>query len=197
MTTTTINRRVTSLTSVTQEKNDTERKPCKRPCGPSQCCIIVPPVSRCSSCVPRTEGLPERMRGSWVGALQSWCHPLSKSGGTLPLQSDATQPLRLTARMAEVATAHLLLQDSTRETSTDKRKKREEKEGAHRQGQGWVGETCASALTRRSGLPAHWPLGSGTGSCLLVPDRHNSWCSNPSTTGKAQFITTCPESCHN
>ena len=33
--------------------------------------------------------------------------------------------------MAEVATAHLLLQDNTRETSTEKRKKREEKEGAN------------------------------------------------------------------
>ena len=36
--------------------------------------------------------------------------------------------------MAEVATAHLLLQDNTRETSTEKRKKREEREEAtHRQ----------------------------------------------------------------
>ena len=39
-----------------------------------------------------------------------------------------------------------------------------------KQGQGWVGETCASALTRRSGLLALWPLGSGTGSCLLFTD---------------------------
>ena len=55
---------------------------------------------------------------------------LSKSGGTLPLLGDAAQPPRLTPRMAEVATAHLLLQDNTRETSTEKLQKREEKEGA-------------------------------------------------------------------
>ena len=34
--------------------------------------------------------------------------------------------------MAEVATAHLLLQENSRETSTEKRQKREEKEGAHK-----------------------------------------------------------------
>ena len=106
--------------------------------------------------------------------------------------------------MAEVATAHPLLQDNTRETSTEKRKKREEKEGArHRKtsptplprelecdarglekqsGQGWV--------TRRSGVLALWPSGSDTGSCLLFTDteplvelpqvaRRNSWCSKP------------------
>ena len=78
-------------------------------------------------------------------------------------------------RMAEVATAHLLLLDNSLETSTEKRKKREEKEGAHdrktsptplprelerdapslekQSGQGWV--------TRRSGQLALWPLGCG------------------------------------
>ena len=71
------------------------------------------------------------MRGSWVGALSSWCHCLLESGGTLPLQGDAAQPLWLTPRMAGVATAHLLLLDNFRETSTEKRKKREEEEGAH------------------------------------------------------------------
>ena len=71
------------------------------------------------------------MRGSWVGALSSWCHCPLESGRTLPLQGDAAQLLRLTPRMAEVAIAHLLLLDSTRETSTEKRQKREEKEGAH------------------------------------------------------------------
>ena len=71
------------------------------------------------------------MRGSWVGALCSWYHCPLESGGTLPLHGDAAQPPRLTPRMAEVATAHLLLQDNTRETSTEKRKKREEKEGAN------------------------------------------------------------------
>ena len=71
------------------------------------------------------------MPGSWVGALCSWCHCPLKSGGTSPLQGDAAQPPRLTPRMAEVANAHLLLQDNTRETSTEKRKKREEREGAN------------------------------------------------------------------
>ena len=83
--------------------------------------------------------------------------------------------------MAEVATAHVLLLDSTRETSTEKRNKREEKEGAHNRktsltplprelerdargvekqlGKGWV--------KRHSGLLALWPSGSGKGSCLL------------------------------
>ena len=70
------------------------------------------------------------MRGSWVGALSTWCHCPLESGGTLPLLGDAAQPLRLTPRMAGVATAHPLLQENTRETSTEKRKKREEKEGA-------------------------------------------------------------------
>ena len=73
------------------------------------------------------------MRGSWVGALSSWCHCPLESGGTLPLQGDAAQPLRLTPRMAEVATAQPLLPENSRETSTEKRQKREEKEGAHEQ----------------------------------------------------------------
>ena len=139
------------------------------------------------------------MRGSWVGAMSSWCHCPLESGGTLPPQRDAAQPPRLTPRMAEVATAHLLLQDNSRETSTEKRKKREEKEGARdrktsltplprelerdardlekQSGQGWV--------TRRSGLLALWPLGV----CLFTDTeplvelfrvaRRNSWCSNP------------------
>ena len=70
------------------------------------------------------------MRGSWVGALSPWCHCPLESEGTLPLLGDAAQPLRLTPRMAEVATAHPLLQENSRETSTEKRQKREEKEGA-------------------------------------------------------------------
>ena len=106
--------------------------------------------------------------------------------------------------MAGVAPAHPLLLDNSRETSTEKRKKRDEKEGAHHRktsptplprelerdvrglekqsGQGWV--------TGRSGLLALWPLASGTGSCLLFTDteplvellqvaRHNLWCSKP------------------
>ena len=48
----------------------------------------------------------------------------SLSGETLPLRADEAQPPRPTPRMAEVATAHPLLQDSTRETSTEKRKER-------------------------------------------------------------------------
>ena len=80
-----------------------------------------------------------------------------------------------------MASAHLLLLDNSRETSTEKRKKSEEEEIApHRKtsptplprelerdarglekqsGKGWV--------TRRSGLLALWPSGSDTGSCLL------------------------------
>ena len=142
------------------------------------------------------------MRGTWVGALCSWCHCPLELEGTLPLQGDAAQPPWLTPRMAGVATAHPLLQDNTKETSTEKRKKREE-EGAHhrktsptplpreqerdargleKQSGGWD--------TRRSGLLALWPLGYGTGSCLLFTDteplvellqvaRHNSCCSKP------------------
>ena len=162
------------------------------------------------------------MRGSWVGALCSWCHCPLESGGTLPLQGGATQPPRLTPRIAEVATAHPLLLDNSQETSTGKRKKERREGGAHdrkasptplprelerdarglekQSGQGWV--------TRRSGLLALWHSGSDTGSCLLFTDtepfvelfrvaRRNLWCSIPSTTGKAQFITTRYESCHN
>ena len=77
----------------------------------------------------RTEGIPEKM---WDGALCSCCHcPHSKSGRMLQLQGNAAQPPRLIPRMADVANAHLLLQDNSRETSTEKRKKREEKDGAH------------------------------------------------------------------
>ena len=71
------------------------------------------------------------MRGSWVGALSSRCHcPFEVGGNLTATQGDATQPPRLTPRMAEVATAHLLLQENSWETSTEKRQKREEKEGA-------------------------------------------------------------------
>ena len=143
--------------------------------------IDVPPASIYSRCIPHTERGYLRMRGSWAGALCSWCHC---PGGTLPLHGDAAQPPRLTPRMAEVASAHPLLQDNSLGTSTEKRKKREEEEGAHdrktsptplpwelerdacglekQSGQGWV--------TRRSGLLALWPLGCRTGSCLLFTD---------------------------
>ena len=109
---------------------------------------------------------------------------LSSQGRTLPVQGDVAQPPRLTPPIAEEATAHPLLLDNSRETSTKKRQKREEKEGAHQRktsptplprelerdarglekqsGQGWI--------TRRSGLLALWPLGCGTSSCLLFSD---------------------------
>ena len=140
------------------------------------------------------------MRGSWVGALCSWCHCPLESGGTLPLQGDAAQPPRLTPRMAEVATAQPpLLLENSQETSTEKRQKREEKERAHNRktsptplprelerdarglekqtGEGWV-KRCFGLLAR------------GTDSCLLFTDteplvelsrvaQRNSWCSNP------------------
>ena len=106
--------------------------------------------------------------------------------------------------MAGGATAHSLLLDNSRETSTEKRKKREEKEGAHhrktsptplpleleRDARGLEKQSGQSWVTKRSGLLALWPLGCGTGSCLLFTDteplvelfrvaRRNSWCSNP------------------
>ena len=73
--------------------------------------------------------------------------------------------------MAEVATAHPLLLDNSRENSTEKRQKREEKEGAHHRktSRGKEG-SCASELTKRSVLLPLWPSGSGTGSCLLFTD---------------------------
>ena len=78
--------------------------------------------------------------------------------------------------MAEVATAQPLLLENSRETSTEKRQKREgqarrpsrgswkrDARGLEKQsGQGWV--------KRRSGLLALWPSGSDTGSCLLFTD---------------------------
>ena len=56
---------------------------------------------------------------------------------------------------------------------TKKRKKREEGGSTpqkDKQGQGWVGEACASALTRHSCLLALWPLSSGTRLCLVFTD---------------------------
>ena len=124
------------------------------------------------------------MRGSWVGALSSWCHCPLESGGTLPLQGDAAQPPRLTPRMAEVATAQPLLLENSRETSTEKRQKREEKERAphrktsptplprqlERDARGLETPVRGRWGQRRSGLLALWPLGCGTGSCLLFTD---------------------------
>ena len=128
------------------------------------------------------------MRGSWVGALCSWCHCPLESGGTLPLHGDAAQPPRLTPRMAEVATARPLLQDNTRETSTEKRQKREEKEGAHnrktsptplpreleRDARGLRKQTGEGRVRRHTGLLAHWPSGCDTGSCLFFTDTEGS-----------------------
>ena len=72
--------------------------------------------------------------------------------------------------MAEVATAQPLLLDNSRETSTEKRKKREEKEGAHHR------KTSPTPLPRelerdarglekktvwaRLGYEALWPAGT-------------------------------------
>ena len=70
--------------------------------------------------------------------------------------------------MAGVATAHPVLQDNTQETSTEKRKKREEKEGAHhrktsptplpreleREARGLEKQSGQGCVTRRSGLLA-------------------------------------------
>ena len=51
----------------------------------------------------------------------------------------------LNPRMAEVATAHLLLQNQHRKTKEERRERRSTTQ-KDKQGQGWVGETCASAL---------------------------------------------------
>ena len=69
-----------------------------------------------------------------------------------------------------MATAHPL---SPRQCPRNQRGKT--KEGSStpqkdKQGQGWLGETCASTLTKRTGLLALWPLSSGTGLCLLFTD---------------------------
>ena len=74
-----------------------------------------------------------------------------------------------------------LLLENSRETSTEKRQKREEKEGAHnrktsptplpreleRDARGLKKQSGQSWVTRHSGLLALWPSGCGTGSCLL------------------------------
>ena len=112
------------------------------------------------------------MRGTWVGALCSWCHCPLESGRTLPPQGDAAQPPQLTPRMAEVATAHHLLPDNSRETSTEKRKKREEEEEeehtterqARRPFRGSWNVTPAAwkkkTVWARVGYEAPWPVGT-------------------------------------
>ena len=135
------------------------------------------------------------MRGFWVGALSPWCHCPHKSGGTLPLLGDAAQPPRLTPRMAGVATAHPLLQENPWETSTEKRKRREEKERAsnrktsptplprelERDARGLRKQTGEGRVTRRTGLLALWPSGCGTGSCLLFTDTEGPDLAGPLT----------------
>ena len=86
--------------------------------------------------------------------------------------------------MADVATAHSLLQDSARETSTEKREKREKRRREHtteRQARSpsraswnvtpaaWKNSQGKGGL-RFSGMLALWPLGSGTNSCLLFTE---------------------------
>ena len=75
------------------------------------------------------------MRGSWVGALSSWCHCPLESGGTLPLQGDVSQPLRLTPRMAEVATAQPCFQKTPGKPArkNDRREKRRREHPTERQ----------------------------------------------------------------
>ena len=104
------------------------------------------------SCVPRTEerylkscavlGSAPCALGATALSRSRWKpYPQRRCGTTtLGNPSDGRSGYR----------AHLL-QDSTRETSTEKQNKRKQKD---KQEQGWVGETCASALTRRSGLLA-------------------------------------------
>ena len=75
--------------------------------------------------------MPEKMHGTWVGALCSWCHCPLESGGTLPLQGDAAQPLRLTPRMAEVVTAQPLLLENSRENHHGKNDRREKRRREH------------------------------------------------------------------
>ena len=127
------------------------------------------------------------MRGFWVGALSPWCYCPHESGGTLPLLRDAAQPLRLTPRMAGVATVHPLLLDNSRETSTEKRQKREEggskkkKDRPDAPPASW-NVTPAACENRQEkvglrGTLACWHSGlsgCGTGSCLLFTDTEGS-----------------------
>ena len=124
------------------------------------------------------------MRGSWVGALSSWCH--CEGNLTATRRCVSTTPANPSDGRSGYSTA--LFPENSRETSTEKRQKREEKEGAPNRktsptplprelerdarglekqpGQGWV--------TRHTGLLALWPSGCGTGSCLLFTDTEGS-----------------------
>ena len=88
----------------------------------------IPIKTAIPNCI-RTEGIPERKRGFWVGALSPWCHCPHESGGTLPLLGDAAQPLRLTPRMAGVATAHPLLSRKPPGMTKHRKTKEERREG--------------------------------------------------------------------
>ena len=129
------------------------------------------------------------MRGSWVGALCSWCHCPLESGGTLPLHGDAAQPPRLTPRMAEVATAHTPCFRTTPEKparKSDRREKRRREHTTERQARrpsrgswnvtpaAWKNSQGKVGLLGTLALLALWPLGSGTGSCLLFADTETS-----------------------
>ena len=121
------------------------------------------------------------MRGSWVGALSSWCHCPLESGGNLTAtrRCGSTTPANPSDGRSGHCTA--LLPENTRETSTEKRQKREEKEGAHnrktsptplpreleRDARGLEKQTGEGWVTKHSGTLALWPSGCGTGSCLL------------------------------
>ena len=121
------------------------------------------------------------MRGSWVGALSSWCHCPLESGGTLPLHGDAAQPPWQTLGWPKWLPRTPCFRTTSEKPArkNDRREKRRREHTTERQarrpsrgswnvtpaacekqtGKGWV--------ARHSGLLALWPSGCGTGSCLL------------------------------
>ena len=124
-----------------------------------------------TNCV-RTEGIPEKMRGTWVGALCSWCHcPLEsgtnltatrRCGTTTPANpSDgpsgycAHPAIRQLPRNQNGKTTEERREGSTLQKDKPDALPRDLERDARglekKSGQGWV--------TRRSGLLALWPLG--------------------------------------
>ena len=89
---------------------------------------------------------------------------VGREGRTLQLQGDASQPTRQT-----LGWPTWVWRTGTKKTR-EERRERGSTPQKDKQWQGWVGETCASALTERSHLLALWPSGSDTGSCLLFTD---------------------------
>ena len=108
------------------------------------------------------------MRGTWVGALCSWCHCLSSRGEPYRYKRcDTTTSANISDGRSGYCAPPASRQ--LREPSTEKRKKREEKEGAHHR------KTSPTPLPRelerdarglektvraRLGYEALWPAGT-------------------------------------